>query len=264
MTSSQFTGRDLARLTLATQLQQLSEALRLAVAADDTEPDGADSLAGRIEALLRDDTERLKEALDGYRDAIRGAFVAPHVDDPESAAAAVDAWYVKHAQVEPLARVADPFTRLLSGRAPRTVPAWAGFPVPPGGHLVDTPLWRAGHGPTPYWPKGTVLIESKRHFVDYAEFTDDEAATLGPLVRWLTEPLRQATGAPRVHLFSCMEGTDHFHLWMVPRAPGATPGRSFIADPGYCTAAEAEGVIHELRLRLDATGYAPSVRARVR
>lgn len=278
MTSSSFTGRDLARLALSTRLQQLSEALRRAVAAEDPNPDadGVESLAGRLDALLQDETALLRDALAGYRDAVRGVPAAPHIADPDAAAAALDAWYVKHAQVEPLARVADPFTRLLSGRVPgdreclicakyagKTVPAWAGFPVPPGGHLVDTPLWRAGHGPTPYWPKGTVLIESKRHFVDYADFTDDEAATLGPLIRRLTEPLRKATGAPRIHLFSCMEGTDHFHLWMVPRVPGATPARTFIADPGHCTATEAEEVIDEVRRQFDSVAVPAGARAEV-
>jgi diadenosine tetraphosphate (Ap4A) HIT family hydrolase len=272
MSIPDFTDTDLARLTLSTQLQKLSEAFRVAVAAPDEKPDadGDVSLAGRLETLLATEVPALRAAIADYLGTVGDGSApvdarAPHIADPTAAAAALDAWYVRHAQLEPLARVGDPFTRLLSGRTPggreclvcakyagRPVPAWAGFPTPPGGHLVDDGLWRVGHGPTPYWPKGTLLIESKRHFLDYGEFTPDEAATLGPLIQRLTGPLKRATGAPRIHLFACMEGTEHCHLWMVPRVPGATESRTFIADPGYCTPTEAEDVIREVRRILDA------------
>lgn len=260
-----FTAADLARLALSARLQQLSEAFRTASVAPDGQPaaPGDGSLAGRLEALLADEVPALRAAIADYL-APDGATAA-HVDDPAAAAAQLDAWYVRHAQLEPLARVGDPFSRLLSGRAAggreclicakyagRPVPAWAGFAVPPGRHLVDDELWRVGHGPTPYWPSGTLLIESKRHFLDYGDFTADEASSLGTLIHRLTGPLKQATGAPRIHLFSCMEGTEHFHLWMVPRAPGATEGRSFIADPGYCTPPEAEEVIRKVRAVIEA------------
>jgi diadenosine tetraphosphate (Ap4A) HIT family hydrolase len=131
------------------------------------------------------------------------------------------------------------------------VPAWAGFPHPPGGHLIDDGTWRVGHGPAPYWPAGTLLIESRRHFLDYADFEPAEAATLGPLIRRLTGPLKAATKAPRIHLFSCMEGTEHFHLWLVPRTGETPTGRGFIADPGYCSPAEAEDVIRRVRRAME-------------
>lgn len=277
MTMPDYTDADLARLALSAQLQKLSEMFRVASVAPDGPSGGDDSLAARLEALLASEVPALRAAIAGYAGGgaeERGAQV-PHVPDPAAAAAALDAWYIRHAQLEPLARVGDPFSRLLSGRtaagreclvcakyAGRPVPAWAGFAAPPGGHLVDDELWRVGHGPTPYWPKGTLLIESKRHFLDYGDFTTDEAATIGPLIHRLTGPLKQATGAPRIHLFSCMEGTEHCHIWMVPRAPGATEGRAFIADPGYCTLTEAEEVIHEVRRILDKEEPAPAVEHR--
>jgi diadenosine tetraphosphate (Ap4A) HIT family hydrolase len=292
MSLPDFTEADLARLGLATRLRDLSEALRLAVAAEDGGPGtdataepAADDLVARLWSLLAVEYPALQDALVGYgrsrgsswpqiagltglteqqAEQRWGRGAAAHVADPTAAAEALDAWYVLHAQLEPLARVRDPFSRLLSGRTPGEreclicakyaglpVPAWAGFPVPPGGHLVDDGTWRVGHGPTPYWPAGTLLIESRRHFLDYADFSPEEAAGLGVLVNRLTAPLREATGAPRIHLFSCMEGTEHFHLWMVPRAEGATGGRGFIADPGYCTPGEAEEVVHRVRKALD-------------
>lgn len=253
-----FSASDLARLALSAQLQKLSDAFRLASVTP-----GVTTLAERLTALLDSEVPTLRASIAGYRGATEATTT--HVADPAATAAQLDAWYLRHAQLEPLARVPDPFSRLLSGRTPGEraclicakyagdpVPPWAGFPVPPGGHLIDDDLWRVGHGPTPYWPAGTLLIESRRHFLDYADFAADEAASLGPLIHRLTEPLKQATGAPRVHLFSCMEGTEHFHLWMVPRVPGATEGRTFIAEPGYCTPAAAEEVVHKVRAALDA------------
>jgi diadenosine tetraphosphate (Ap4A) HIT family hydrolase len=270
-----FTAADLNRLALSAQLQNLSESFRLAVAANDD--DGPGQLAAQLWSVLRTEIPQLQRAIAGYalgrgaswREVAELAGLtegeararwegggAPHLPDPHAQVAALDAWYVRHGQLEPLSRVPDPVSRLLSGRTPhereclicakyagRSVPAWAGFAVPPGGHLVDDGTWRVGHGPTPYWPAGTLLIESARHFLDYADFTPEEASTLGPLVTRFTGPLKEATGASRIHLFSCMEGTEHFHLWMVPRVGEAPSGRTFIAEPGYCTPGEAEDVI---------------------
>ncbi|MER6561630.1 DUF6182 family protein [Streptomyces sp. NPDC001027] len=286
-----FTEGDLARLALSSRLQKLSESLRLTVAEEDgSSADEGVDLVAKLWSLLATEVPRLQEAIASYahvrdttgpgpadlpdapglnwQDALarHAANGVDQLPDPAAQAAALDAWYVQHAQVEPLGKVRDPFSRLLDGRAPRAedclicgkyaglpVPAWAGFPVPPGGHLVDDGTWRVGHGPTPYWPAGTLLIESRRHFVDFADLDAEEAASIGPLIRRFTEPIKAATGASRVHVFSCMEGTRHFHVWLVPRTDDKPAGRTFIADPGYCTPAEAENVVERLRKALGHT-----------
>ncbi|MEE4542482.1 hypothetical protein V2S66_10965 [Streptomyces sp. V4-01] len=293
-----FTEPDLARLHLSTRLRDLSEALRTAVAAQDGAAGGAATgeadLAARLWDLMSGEYEEVRAALVGYARSRGSSWpqiaeltgeqdpqqaekrwseaAARTLVDPADAAAqaaALDAWYVLHAQLEPLARVRDPFSRLLAGRTAhepdclicakyegRPVPAWAGYPVPPGGHLVDDGMWRVGHGPTPYWPAGTLLIESRRHFLDYADFEPGEAAAIGPLIQRFTNPLKLATGASRIHIFSCMEGTGHFHLWMVPRTEGHTAGRTFIGSPGYCTPVEAEHVVNQVRKTLAGSGQA--------
>ncbi len=296
-----FTDADLARLRLSSRLRDLSETLRVAVAAQDgaagENPDAGSDLAAHLWDLMAGEHREVQAALVGYARSRGSSW--PQIaeltgtDSPEEAerrwseatdtaarsaagpaeaaarAASLDAWYVLHAQLEPLARVGDPFSRLLAGRTAqqpdclicakyddRPVPAWAGHPVPPGGHLVDDGMWRVGHGPTPYWPAGTLLIESRRHFLDYADFTPGEAAAIGPLIQRFTNPLKLATGASRIHIFSCMEGTGHFHLWMVPRTAGETAGRTFIGSPGYCTPVAAEAVVHRVRTLLAGTGRA--------
>ncbi|MET7422529.1 DUF6182 family protein [Dactylosporangium sp. NPDC005555] len=285
-----YSEADLARIALSTHLQRLAETFRQAVAAPDTggSPGGDTGLAASIWTLLTQDVTALHDTVVSYARsrgcswedvaALTGVeahearerwqdATGPPVADPAAAASALDAWYVRHGQVEPLARVRDPFTRLLDGRTPdgrqclvcakyagAPVPAWAGLPVPPGGHLIDDGTWRVGHGPTPYWPAGTLLIESRRHFDDYAGFAPAEATTLGPLIQRLTGPLKEATGAPRIHLFASMEGTEHFHLWMLPRVAGMPENRTHVGDPGSCTPAEAERAIDRIRRALRLPG----------
>lgn len=292
MEPENFTEADLARLALSDRLRYLSEALRQAVAAPDGPvADGSPGSPGgglseRLLSLLESEVPALQNSLVGYLHTRgtawsgiaermkvseaearkRWAAVGPEqVAAPRACASALDEWYVRHAQLEPAAHVADPVSRLLSGGAPQEehclicakyaeqpVPAWAGRPVPPGGHLVDDGTWRVGHGPMAFWPRGTLLIESRRHFLDYADFTLEEAASFGCLVRRLTAPLKAATGAPRVHLWSSMEGTPHFHAWLVPRTGEIQSGRAFIGNPGYCTEAAAAETVHAIRQVLEA------------
>jgi hypothetical protein len=279
-----FTEADLARVALSTRLRDLSEAFRVAVAADAAGPDGGPGLAGRLWALVNTEVPLLQAAIvdlvrsqggcwrdvaalagvgeDEARERWGGAGPA-RVADPVAAAAALDEWYIRHAQLEPLAQVRDPFSRLLSAhRRPErecliclkyrggALPAHGGTTSPPGGYLVDDGVWRVGHGPTVCWPAGTLLIESHRHFLDYAEMNDAEAASIGSLIGRFAGPLREATGAPRIHVFSCMEGAAHFHVWLVPRVGDVPSGRAYIGNPGYCTPAEAEAAIGRLRAAL--------------
>jgi diadenosine tetraphosphate (Ap4A) HIT family hydrolase len=280
MDVTNFTDADLARLGLSLRLRELSEALRVAVAADDS------ALAARLWTLLETEVPQLREAIVHHLRSTGGSWsdvaaldgtgeqgarerwkaVEPErTPDPVASAADLDNWYIRHAQLEPLAQVRDPFSRLLSMKATEghhecllcekyrggAYPAYGGYNDPPGGYVVDDEHWRVSHGPTPYWPAGTLLVEAKRHFLDYADMTADEAAAIGPLIQGLVGPLRESTGAARVHVFSCMEGTEHFHVWLVPRTGAVSSGRAFIANPGYCSLAEAEVAIGRLRAVLD-------------
>jgi diadenosine tetraphosphate (Ap4A) HIT family hydrolase len=295
------TETDLARLALSARLRDLSEAFRVAVAAEDgattgaapngatgAAPDGQPALANRLWSLLSTELPKLEEAIvqhlrssgaswaevgalgslteDQARERWKDVELSPSAD-PVAEAAALDEWYIRHAQLEPLAQVRDPFSRLLSAHAAQeheclicvkyrggALPAYGGYTSPPGGYLVDDGMWRVGHGPTPYWPAGTLLIESYRHYLDFAEMQEEEAATIGPLIHRFVGPLKRATGASRIHVFSCMEGAEHFHLWLVPRVGEVSSGRSFIANPGFCGVSEAEQVISRLRHELAGAG----------
>jgi len=289
MDITNLTEADLARLALSSRLRELSDAFRVAVAAEDGlaggTADGQPVLAGRLWSLLAAELPQLEEAIvahlrtsgaswaeiaalrslteDEARERWQAVEVAP-AGDPVTEAAALDEWYIRHAQLEPLAQVRDPFSRLLSAHPAQdheclicvkyrggALPSYGGSTSPPGGYLVSDGAWRVGHGPTPYWPAGTLLIESYRHFLDFAELTDDEAATIGPLIRRLVGPQKRGTGAARIHVFSCMEAAEHFHVWLVPRIGDTPSGRGFLANPGYCSVPEAEQAISRIRQELD-------------
>lgn len=284
MDVTNFSDADLARLALSTRLRDLAEEFRTAVASDATAPGSSERLEGKLLHLLATQMPQLQREIVQHARATGASWaeVAKLTDvteeearerwghdemsrttTPADDAAALDDWYIRHAQLEPLAHVRDPFSRLLSAfsRAPHecpiclkyrggALPAYGGYTSPPGGYLLDDGIWRVGHGPTAYWPAGTLLIESHRHFLDFADMNDTEATAIGAIIRRFTGPLKEATGAPRVHAFACMEGAEHFHLWMVPRTGETASGRGFIANPGYCSIPEAEAAIAALRRAL--------------
>src|SRR5438094_2928655 len=57
-----------------------------------------------------------------------------------------------------------------------------GEDAPPGGWLVADGNWLVGHGPAHMSLPGTLRIESRRHFTDFADMTDAEAASFGLLL----------------------------------------------------------------------------------
>ena len=54
---------------------------------------------------------------------------------------------------------------------------------PPGGYIYEDEHWMVCHAPGKLGPLGTLFIESKRHFLDNAEMTDDESVSLGLVMR---------------------------------------------------------------------------------
>jgi diadenosine tetraphosphate (Ap4A) HIT family hydrolase len=122
---------------------------------------------------------------------------------------------------------------------------------PPGGWLVEDRDWLVGHGPVNMCLAGTVRIESRRHFIDFAEMTDSEAASFGRLVTDLYRSVRFATRAERIHLLATMDYQPHFHVWLYPRA--ATErlrGTAFLNQQMSCTPADAEAVSARIRAAL--------------
>ncbi len=119
---------------------------------------------------------------------------------------------------------------------------------PPGGYIYDGAHWLVCHAPVDKGPLGTLFIESRRHFLDYAEANDQELAEYGPLLRKVYTALRSLAGAKRVYQIVFLEGIEHFHAWLVPRREeDEERGVPFIAKDIVCEQAEAEKLVIELR-----------------
>jgi diadenosine tetraphosphate (Ap4A) HIT family hydrolase len=119
---------------------------------------------------------------------------------------------------------------------------------PPGGYVIADNYWCVCHAPPDRGPLGTLFIESRRHFLDYAEMSPYEAATYGALLGRVYVALRQVTGAERIYSVVLLEGIPHFHNWLVPRPAGVQErGMAFLSRDVQCTQQEAEAIAARLR-----------------
>jgi len=104
------------------------------------------------------------------------------------------------------------------------------------------------HAPGKLGPLGTLFIESKRHFLDYAEMMDDESASFGSVMRKIYHALKLHTGAERVYQVTLMEGAPHYHSWLVPhRKEDSEKGMKFLAGDDSCSDGDAATLANKLR-----------------
>lgn len=110
----------------------------------------------------------------------------------------------------------------------------------PGGYIYEDEHWMICHAPVNLGPLGTLFIESKRHFLDYAEMTDEESASLGDVMRKIYAALRSHTNAERIYQVTLIDGVPHFHSWLVPRRKEDTErGMKFLARDDSCEEKDA-------------------------
>ena len=120
--------------------------------------------------------------------------------------------------------------------------------APPGGYIYEDEHWMVCQAPGKLGPLGTLFIESKRHFLDYAEMTDDEAAALGYVLKKVYSALRKHMDVERIYQLSTMEGQPHFHSWIVPRGNEIEErGLEFLARDDSCSEEEAIALASKLR-----------------
>jgi diadenosine tetraphosphate (Ap4A) HIT family hydrolase len=273
--ASGYTRRDLDRLALAEQAARLADRLHGLVGRHGHEVPAQEWLTGLIAPVLQE-AQRLQALAVHYGQArgLDGPAIAQAtgveaewgepatIDDPDKLVAELEHWYIRHLWLDIAGgAVPDPVRRLLDGATPTPypdclicrkyaggpIPAWAGWAQPPGGHLVDDDLWRVGHAPTVFSPRGALLLEARRHFLDYAGMTPEESASYAGLLGRLMPVIKEVTGAERVHVFSNMDGAPHFHTWLMPRGPQDVKGRRFLVQPGSCTEPEAADAIARMR-----------------
>jgi diadenosine tetraphosphate (Ap4A) HIT family hydrolase len=119
---------------------------------------------------------------------------------------------------------------------------------PPGGYIYEDQHWMVCHAPGKLGPLGTLFIESKRHFLDYAEMTDEESVSLGIVMRKIYEVLKLHTEAERVYQVTLIDGVPHFHSWLVAhRKDDAEHGLKFLARDDSCSEEDATVLANKLR-----------------
>jgi diadenosine tetraphosphate (Ap4A) HIT family hydrolase len=92
---------------------------------------------------------------------------------------------------------------------------------PAEGYIVEAKHFVVAHSPMNAAHAGAIIVESRRHFLDFGEMTPPESAELGSILKRLVPALKAATGAHRVYFLALMEHSPHFHLWLVPKKKGA-------------------------------------------
>ena len=124
--------------------------------------------------------------------------------------------------------------------------------VPPGGYIYEDEHWMVCHAPAELGPLGTLFIESKRHFLDFAEMTNEESASLGNVMRKIYQALKAHTNAERIYQVTLIDGVPHFHSWLVPRRKDDIErGMKFLARDDSCSEEDAMVLAGKLRGKMN-------------
>ena len=124
----------------------------------------------------------------------------------------------------------------------------------PGGYIVEREHFLAEHAPLVESSAGTVIVEARRHLLDFGEMTAGENAELGAILHQLIPAIKAVTGVDRVYYLAVMEHSPHFHLWLVPRkGDGDLRGLAYLAQqpPLACSFGEAEEASRKIRAEFE-------------
>ena len=120
--------------------------------------------------------------------------------------------------------------------------------APPGGYFFEDEYWMVCHAPVNLGPLGTLFVESRRHFLDYAEMTGEESASLGSVFKKVYRALKEYTDAGRIYQLSTMEGQPHLHIWIIARGKEVSErGLKFLARGDSCEEKDAIALVEKLR-----------------
>jgi diadenosine tetraphosphate (Ap4A) HIT family hydrolase len=120
----------------------------------------------------------------------------------------------------------------------------------PGGYVVEGEHFLVEHAPLQESSAGTVIVEARRHLLDFGDMTPTERAELGSLLHRLIPAVKAATGVERVYYLAVMERAPHFHLWLVPKKhEGNLFGAAYLAQqpPLTATRSDAETMARLIR-----------------
>jgi len=133
----------------------------------------------------------------------------------------------------------------------------------PHGLLYQDDLWVVRHMPPPYAVAGWMILQTRRHCPEPAQFNDKEAVSFGPVLRLCEAVLLRVTGAARIYTASLGEKVRHVHVHMVPRYDPPSEGavgwdlfgleRRAAAGEFVVAEADVERVARAFREKMNAT-----------
>ena len=125
-------------------------------------------------------------------------------------------------------------------------------PPPTGGYIVEGKYFLVEHAPLKMSHVGTVIIQSRRHLLDFGEMTSAESTEFGSIMRRLVPAVKAVTGAHRIYFLSVNEHAPHFHLWLVPKKKNTTlePLPFLSRRPVPATKSGAETMSRKIRKKL--------------
>jgi diadenosine tetraphosphate (Ap4A) HIT family hydrolase len=129
-----------------------------------------------------------------------------------------------------------------------------GIEAPPsGGYIVEGRYFLVEHAPLKMSHVGTVIIQSRRHLLDFGEMTLAESTEFGSIMRGLVPAVKAVTGAHRVYYLSVNEHAPHFHLWLVPKKKNTKlePLPFLSRRPVPATKRGAEAISRKIRKQFD-------------
>jgi diadenosine tetraphosphate (Ap4A) HIT family hydrolase len=120
----------------------------------------------------------------------------------------------------------------------------------PEGYIVEDEHYLVEHAPLKSAGAGTIIVQARRHLLDFGEMTLAETADFGSLLHRLVPAVKAATAVERVYYLALMERVAHFHLWLVPKKDeGDLRGLEHMAQQPPLTASlsEAETMSRKIR-----------------
>lgn len=123
---------------------------------------------------------------------------------------------------------------------------------PPGGYIYEDTHWKVCHYPAQQSILGRIVLESRRHFLDFSEMTVEEAESYGVLSKKLYSALKQVTSAVRVYSLITIDGVPHFHAHFIPRGIEISArGIDYLKQDYSCSETDASEVARKLRTILN-------------
>jgi diadenosine tetraphosphate (Ap4A) HIT family hydrolase len=122
----------------------------------------------------------------------------------------------------------------------------------PAGYIIEGEHFLAEHAPLKAAGAGTVIVQARRHLLDFGEMTPTESAELGSILHRLVPAIKAATGVERVYYLALMERVAHFHLWLVPKEDeGSLLGVDYLAQKPPLTASLSAAEVISQRIRAE-------------